>query len=186
MLINCSIKRLFTLLLWATDLHNSTFYIHQTVTHPSPIDLCPTKTLTLTQNLTLFAMNLNLLSLKHPASVQTLPSTAVLRVNDPLIGWRTRPIHDLVMIRGAKGYSWLHWGDGSCQIMAYTLKRYEQRLPASQYVRVHQNCLINRDFVQKIQLTHKGPQLYLSTGERIMVSRRRWMTVKRALLAHLA
>jgi DNA-binding LytR/AlgR family response regulator len=113
-------------------------------------------------------------------------ATPVLRVNDPLIGWRTRPIHELVMIRGAKGYSWLHWRDGHAQIMAYTLKRYERRLPAGQYIRVHQNCLVNRDFVQKVQLSHKGPQIHLSTGERIVVSRRRWMVVKRALQAHLA
>ena len=94
---------------------------------------------------------------------------------------RTLPMHDLIMIRGVKGYSWLYWRDGSRQIMAYTLKYYELRLPMSQFIRVHQNSMVNRDFVQKAQLTHKGPQLNLSTGEKISVSRRRWVSVKRTL-----
>lgn len=108
---------------------------------------------------------------------------SVIRVNDPAVGWRTRPIHDLVMIRGAKGYSWLYWRDGSRQIMAYTIKHYESRLPVNQYVRVHQNCMVNRDFVQKAQLTHKGPQLNLLSGEKVIVSRRRWVAVKQVFQA---
>ncbi|TAE31475.1 MAG: LytTR family transcriptional regulator [Cytophagales bacterium] len=114
------------------------------------------------------------------AAVQVPKQVAVLRVHDPLTRWRTRPIHELVMIRGARGYSWLYWRDGSKQLMAYTLKHYESILPANQYVRVHQNCVVNQAFVQKIQLTHRGPQLSLSSGETIAISRRRWMTVKGA------
>ncbi|KAB7731724.1 LytTR family transcriptional regulator [Rudanella paleaurantiibacter] len=119
-----------------------------------------------------------------PLSNHTSPRTnqvATIRVNDPLYGWRTRSIHELVMIRGAKGYSWLHWRDGSRHIMAYTLKHYELQLPNAAYIRIHQNCLVNRAFVQKVQLTHKGPMLHLSSGEKVAVSRRRWVSVKRAL-----
>lgn len=105
-----------------------------------------------------------------------------LRINDPLTGWQTRPIQDLIMIRGAKGYSWLYWRDGSRHITAYTLKHYELKLPLSQYIRVHQNSMVNREFIQKVQLTHKGPQLSLSTGEKLSISRRRWIAVRRMLI----
>lgn len=70
--------------------------------------------------------------------------------------------------------------------MAYTLKHYELKLPTTQYIRVHQNCMVNRDFIQKIQLTHKGPHLNLSTGEKIVISRRRWVGVKRTLQPQMA
>lgn len=113
----------------------------------------------------------------------TQPRTAVLRVNDPLKGWSTRPINDLIMIRGAKGYSWLCWQDGTRQVTAYTLKHYELKLPTDQYIRVHQNCMVNREYVRKIQLTHKGPQINLSTGEKVSISRRRWLSVKRLFKA---
>ena len=86
------------------------------------------------------------------------------------------------MVRGVKGYSWLYWRDGSRQLMAYTLKHYADRVSPTQYIRVHQNCLINRSFVVRLQLTHEGPQIELLNGERISVSRRRWVLVKQLLM----
>ena len=97
------------------------------------------------------------------------------------MGWRVRPICDLIMIRGAKGYSWLYWRDGSQQVMAYTLKHYEFMLPLNRYIRVHQNCVVNREFIQKVHRTRNGPQLNLFTGEKISISRRRWLFVKQAM-----
>jgi DNA-binding LytR/AlgR family response regulator len=85
------------------------------------------------------------------------------------------------MIRGDNGYSWLYWRDGSRHITAYPVKHYESKLPLDEYIRVHQNSIVNREFIKKVHLTHKGPQLCLSTGERLTVSRRRWLFVKRTL-----
>ena len=85
------------------------------------------------------------------------------------------------MIKGVRGYSWLYWSDGSKQMMAYTIKHYADQLPVNDFIRVHQNCVINRRFVQKAQLTHKGPLLRLATGAEISISRRRWAMVKKEL-----
>ncbi|TAE24974.1 MAG: LytTR family transcriptional regulator [Cytophagales bacterium] len=104
-----------------------------------------------------------------------------IRVNDPLIGWQSRPIRDLIMVRGDNGYSWLYWKDGSRHIAAYPVKHYESKLPESQYIRVHQNSIVNLDFIQKLHLTHKGPQISLTTGDKLPVSRRRWGFVKENL-----
>ncbi|AKD58562.1 response regulator receiver protein [Spirosoma radiotolerans] len=104
-----------------------------------------------------------------------------VRVNDLRIGWQSRSIHDLIMIKGVRGYSWLYWNDGSKQMMAYTIKHYENQLPIDDFIRVHQNCVINRNFVQKTQLTHRGPMLRLATGTEIIISRRRWSMVKKEL-----
>lgn len=108
-------------------------------------------------------------------------SSFTVRVKDIKMGWHSRPAHDLVMIRGVRGYSWLLWKDGSKQIMAYTIKHYIDLLPEYDFIRVHQNCVINRHFVQKVQLTHRGPLLRLITGDEIAISRRRWAMVKREL-----
>lgn len=113
---------------------------------------------------------------------QSTKDNVFLRVNDQTVGWHSRPIRDLVMIRGAKGYCWLFWRDGSQYIMAYPLKHYESMLPLSQYIRIHQNSMVNMDFVEKVQLTHKGPQLSLDTGQKLSISRRRWTSVKQTLL----
>ncbi len=83
------------------------------------------------------------------------------------------------MIKGVRGYSWLYWSDGTKQMMAYTIKHYADQLPDNDFIRVHQNCVINRCFVQKAQLTHKGPLLRLATGAEISISRRRWALVKK-------
>src|SRR4051794_37677191 len=90
-----------------------------------------------------------------------------VRVNDLRIGWQSRSISDLIMIKGVRGYSWLYWNDGSKQMMAYTIKHYANQLPIDDFIRVHQNCVINRNFVQKTQLTHRGPMLRLATGTEI-------------------
>ena len=104
-----------------------------------------------------------------------------VRINDLKIGWQSRPISDLIMIKGVRGYSWLYWSDGSKQMMAYTIKHYASQLPMNDFIRVHQNCVINRNFVQKTQLTHRGPMLRLATGTEIVISRRRWSMVKKEL-----
>lgn len=85
------------------------------------------------------------------------------------------------MIKGVRGYSWLYWSNGTKQMMAYTIKHYADLLPTNDFIRVHQNCVINRNFVQKTQLTHRGPLLRLASGAEIMISRRRWTMVKKQL-----
>ncbi|SOD90003.1 LytTR family DNA-binding domain-containing protein [Spirosoma fluviale] len=105
-----------------------------------------------------------------------------LRVNDTKLGWQTRSIKDLVLIKGVRGYSWLQWADGSRQMMAYTIKYYVNKLPDSDFIRVHQNCIVNRNLIQKILITHRGPFVRLTNGDEIVISRRRWMVIKRDLL----
>ncbi len=105
-----------------------------------------------------------------------------LRVNDARAGWQNKPVSELIMIKGVRGYSWLYWSDGSKQIMAYTIKHYADQLSEDEFVRVHQNYVINQKFVRKTQLTHRGPMLRLACGTEIIVSRRRWTMVKKKFL----
>ncbi|MFD2934955.1 LytR/AlgR family response regulator transcription factor [Spirosoma flavum] len=116
-----------------------------------------------------------------PEKASVLGIILSVRVNDLKIGWQTKPISDLIMIKGVRGYSCLYWSDGSKQMMAYTIKHYADQLPTNDFLRVHQNCVINRKFVQKAQLTHRGPLLRLATGTEIIISRRRWTMVKKEL-----
>ncbi|QJD80304.1 LytR/AlgR family response regulator transcription factor [Spirosoma rhododendri] len=104
-----------------------------------------------------------------------------LRVNDTKAGWHSKPVNELIMIKGERGYSWLYWSDGSKQIMAYTIKHYADRLPENDFLRVHQNHVVNQKFVRKTLLTHRGPVLRMACGAEIIVSRRRWTMVKKAL-----
>ena len=130
-------------------------------------------------NLTLFMNSPFLVSNTEGVSLPGLIRS--IRVNDLRVGWQSRPITDLIMIKGVRGYSWLYWNDGTKQLMAYTMKHYVSQLPMNDFIRVHQNCVINRAFVQKTQLTHRGPLLRLSTGLDVAISRRRWSQVKKEL-----
>lgn len=89
---------------------------------------------------------------------------------------------DLIMIKGARGYSWLHWANGSKQMMAYTIKYYADKLPEDDFIRVHQNCIVNRSLIHKTLNTHRGPFIRLVSGDEIIISRRRWMTLKHELI----
>lgn len=97
------------------------------------------------------------------------------------------PVSDLIFLQATGNYSWLHWKDGQRMLMPRTLKYYMPQLPANWFIRLHRNCIVNLQYIERIERLDpdKGGLVYLQSGTVLPVSRRRWFAVKRLLSRHL-
>lgn len=96
-------------------------------------------------------------------------------------GRQSFPVADLVYLQAVANYSWLNWKDGRRMLMPRTLKFYTPKLPNEWFIRLHRNCVVNRNYVSRLERTDTGGLVHLSTGETLPVSRRRWSAVRRQL-----
>lgn len=92
-------------------------------------------------------------------------------------------VTDLVYLQAVANYSWLNWADGRRMLMPRTLKYYAPQLPNEIFIRLHRNCVVNRNFVSHLERTDTGGLVHLSNGDVLPVSRRRWSLVRRQLAA---
>lgn len=93
-------------------------------------------------------------------------------------------VTELVYLQAVANYSWLNWADGKRMLMPRTLKYYSPQLPPEIFIRLHRNCVVNRNFVTQLERTDTGGLVHLSTGDVLPVSRRRWSTVRRQLSSY--
>ncbi|WP_425290714.1 LytR/AlgR family response regulator transcription factor [Spirosoma linguale] len=91
------------------------------------------------------------------------------------------PVSDLIYLQATGNYSWLYWKDGQRMLMPRTLKYYVPQLPAKWFVRLHRNCIVNLNYIERMERDDpdKGGLVYLRTGVVLPVSRRRWFAAKR-------
>ena len=99
------------------------------------------------------------------------------------IGRQSYPVEQLVYLQAVANYSWLNWLDGQRMLMPRTLKYYTPKLPADNFIRLHRSCVVNCLFVARLERTEAGGLVYLTTGEVLPVSRRRWTSVRRSLIS---
>lgn len=82
-------------------------------------------------------------------------------------------------LTGANNYTWLHYGDGTKELFSKTLQYFEDRLPG--FIRVHKMVLVNRSFIEVIELPatkKKSGLLTLKAGLVFPISRRRILSLK--------
>lgn len=85
----------------------------------------------------------------------------------------------IIRVEAASNYSKVYFVDRRlAMVLAASLIRVEEILPASSFVRVHRSHLINKAFIRKI---HGGEHkvVELINGETIAISRRKKKLVKR-------
>ncbi len=74
------------------------------------------------------------------------------------------------------------WDTGERLLLARSLGYLLARLPDSDFVRLHRQYIVNRRWVAGMERqSTKGGVVYLTTGERLPVSRRRWVAVRAQL-----
>nr|WP_314679069.1 LytTR family DNA-binding domain-containing protein [uncultured Capnocytophaga sp.] len=89
------------------------------------------------------------------------------------------PIADILYLQSDKGYTTFFLEGGEKILVSKVLKKYEELLPPTQFVRCHQSYLVNMRYIRKY---YKEGFLELTIGERIPVSERRreyvqqWLT----------
>lgn len=83
-------------------------------------------------------------------------------------------IRDIVYIEADSCYSNIYLKDQSFKVTSKTLKKWENMLPASHFVRVHRSYLLNVDYIEEIRKQKNGTFKVIISSSRnsIYISRR--------------
>ena len=86
---------------------------------------------------------------------------------------RFAPVCDIVWIQAADDYSEVHLAQGAPALVDVTLRKWEERLPARDFVRIHRSSLVNLHHVAEVRFDEGQGQLVLRDGSPpLLVSRR--------------
>ena len=87
---------------------------------------------------------------------------------------------DIIWFEGDNNYTKIHLANQKPLIVAKTLKEFENSLPENIFFRIHKSEIINLGFVSEYS-THDGGFLKLKTGERLDISRRRFLDFAKSI-----
>lgn len=102
----------------------------------------------------------------------------LLRLYQRESGQQSFSVANLVYLQSETNYTWLNWRDGKRMLMPRTLKFYEPKLPVQHFLRLHRNCLVNARYIAGFERDQSGAYVYLTTGARLPISRRRLTVIK--------
>lgn len=92
-------------------------------------------------------------------------------------------VADIVWVEAADQYVVLHT-DGGSHLLSRSLAALERELPADEFVRIHRSALVNLRFLREVRSARYGAHwIFLSTGERLRLSRGRRELLPRLLAA---
>jgi two-component system, LytTR family, response regulator len=94
-------------------------------------------------------------------------------------GRRWVGLHQIVRFEGQTNYTIIFFTDGTHLLVALTMKRLLERMPANQFVRIHRKHLVNKAFIAHTQST--AFMLDLSNGDSVAIARRRIGTFRRQM-----
>jgi two-component system LytT family response regulator len=81
---------------------------------------------------------------------------------------------EVVYLKSCDNYTRFYLKNGKQFMSSHTMKIYEQQLlNKGDFTRVHRGTLLNLKYLTKFEKNTEGNWAYLSTGERIFVSRRK-------------
>ncbi|MCC6762399.1 MAG: LytTR family transcriptional regulator [Chitinophagaceae bacterium] len=84
----------------------------------------------------------------------------------------------IVRVEARSNYSRIYFSHTSIAlVLAITLQRIEEQLPAAHFLRIHRSHLINKSFIKQV-IGGEAKVVELQTGEKIAVSRRKRGVVK--------
>lgn len=69
--------------------------------------------------------------------------------------------------------------------LAHPLKYHHHKLPAHWFLRLHQNYVVNRRFIEQLYSSRTGFWAHLSTGLSLPIARRRWREVGQIMLGDI-
>jgi|GEM_PF-6727624 len=97
-------------------------------------------------------------------------------------GRERRSVAQLRYLQSEMNYTWLVWDTGERLLLARSLGYMLARLPDSDFVRLNRQYVVHRRWVVGLERqSTNGGVVYLTTGERLPVSRRRWVAVRAQL-----
>lgn len=96
-------------------------------------------------------------------------------------GLRFTKVRDITYIQAADDYSEVRLVDGATALVNVPLRRWEARLPAADFVRIHRSSLVNLRHVEEVQHVDGRFQVVLRGGPALAVSRRMASELKQRL-----
>ncbi len=87
-------------------------------------------------------------------------------------GLRFTPVRDITFVQAADDYSEVRLVSGVVVLVDVTLRRWEARLPAQDFARIHRSFLVNLRHVEAVQHVAGRWQVSLRGGPILTVSRR--------------
>ncbi len=87
------------------------------------------------------------------------------------------PPTEVVRCQAERNYTWVHLTKGRRHLLARTLKEFEEMLAPFGFLRLNRSDLVRRDVIVRLHDGHAE----LKDGERLEVSRRRWVELKKLL-----
>lgn len=85
----------------------------------------------------------------------------------------------IVYLQAFKNYTLFVMSNGTEKLSTTTLGKHEAYLDEALFVRIHRQYLINRIFVERVELDNKSGWVQLKNGKRFQVARRRIQEVLR-------
>ncbi|MCC6762874.1 MAG: LytTR family transcriptional regulator [Chitinophagaceae bacterium] len=84
----------------------------------------------------------------------------------------------IVRVEARSNYSRIYFSHTSIAlVLAITLQRIEEQLPATHFLRIHRSHLVNKAYIKQVT-GGEAKVVELQTGEKIAVSRRKRCVVK--------
>ena len=77
--------------------------------------------------------------------------------------------NEIITLIGSINYTFINLASGEKLVTAYTLKKFEAQLSKLGFIRVSKSTIVNPGFISN----YKHPELELSNGQVVTVSRRR-------------
>lgn len=98
-----------------------------------------------------------------------------------LSGREQIPAEDIMYLEADINYTTIYTIGKTKHTMSFTLRKVEERIAGSNFLRINRGLSINRNYLQNISSLKKEAFVTLSNGLVLPVSRRRYEEVKRSL-----
>lgn len=81
-------------------------------------------------------------------------------------------IDDIIYLEANMNYTYIYMTGNEKHVVSRTIKEYEDLLPVSNFIRIHNSYIINKDYLEKYE-RGDGGQVIMSNGVRLDVSKRK-------------
>jgi DNA-binding LytR/AlgR family response regulator len=68
--------------------------------------------------------------------------------------------HEIILLKGAENYTYIHLITGEKELSSYTLLRHEEKL--KNFIRINRSYLVNPDFIEEYYLANTIPHLVMT------------------------
>jgi two-component system, LytTR family, response regulator len=94
------------------------------------------------------------------------------------------PTSDVIYIQALSNYSKIFLSNGKWLVVSQTLKKFENILINFAFYRIHNSCLVNLNFIEKL-LDFNKPIVLLQNGTKLDISRRKYVEFKKNMLHNM-